>query len=46
MQKYHRSLEEVRKQMDIKLIMKKIIYTERATNVLLEEHQENLLHLQ
>lgn len=31
MAEYHYSLEEVRKQMDVRLIMKKILYSERVT---------------
>ena len=46
MRKYHHSLEEVRKQMDVRFIMKKILYSERASTVLLEEHQAKILHLQ
>ena len=46
MRKYHHSLEEVRKQMDIRIIMKKILYSEKLAEVVLDEHQRKVLHLQ
>ena len=46
MKKYKDSLTEVRKQMDIRLIMKKILYAERLGIVLLDEPKAKILHLQ
>lgn len=46
MKKYDQSLEEIRKQMDIRLILHKIQFTERVANALLEKHQVKILHLQ
>lgn len=46
MQKYHHSLVEVRKQMDVRIIMKKILYSEKLADVVLDEHQRKILHLQ
>ena len=46
MKKYHHSLEEVRKQMDIRLITKKILYAERMSFAIFDEHQAKVLHLQ
>lgn len=43
---YHRSLEEVRKQMDIRLIMKKILYSERMAIAVFDSHKAKILHLQ
>ena len=43
---YHRSLHETRKQMDVRLIMKKILYAERVSSAVLEEHKSKILHLQ
>ena len=46
METYHNSLEEVRKQMDIRLIMKKILYSERMAIAVFDEHKAKILHLQ
>ena len=43
---YHRSLEEVRKQMDMRLIMKKVLYSERMAIAVFDEHKAKILHLQ
>ena len=32
--------------MDVRFIMKKILYSERVSNVVLDEHQSKILHLQ
>jgi hypothetical protein len=45
-QRYHRFLEEVRKQMDMRLIMKKILYTERLGLAILDTHKYKALHMQ
>ena len=46
MQIYHRSLEEVRQQLDVRLIMKKILYQERLSSAILEKPKSKLLHIQ
>ena len=46
MEKYHQSLKAIRKEMDIRLIMKKILHVEKVADALLEEHQKRVLHLQ
>lgn len=46
MEVYFRSLEEVRKQMDIRLIMKKILYSERMAIAVFDEPKAKILHLQ
>ncbi len=46
MQQYDKSLTEVRKQMDVRLIFKKILFTERLAHVLLTPSQVTALHLQ
>ena len=38
MKEYHRMVEEARKQMDVRLILQRILYSERAIRVLLEDH--------
>lgn len=37
---------EIRKQLDIRLILNKVQFTERVVNVILDEHQIKGLHLQ
>jgi hypothetical protein len=39
-------MESARLHMDMRLIMKKIIYSERVADVLLEKHEAKALHLQ
>lgn len=39
-------MEEIRKQMDIRLILNKIDFMERVANALLEEHQIKALAIQ
>lgn len=46
MEIYHRSLLEVRKQMDIRLVMKKILYSERMAIAVFDEPKAKILHLQ
>ena len=46
MEMYERSLEEVRKQMDIRLVMKKILYSERMAIAVFDEPKAKILHLQ
>lgn len=46
MQKYHQSMEEIRKQMDIRLILHKVEFAERVANAVLEKHQIKGLHCQ
>lgn len=46
MQKFHRSLEEVRKQMDIRLLMKKVMYAERMAIAIFDHPKAKILHLQ
>lgn len=46
MEVYFRSLEEVRKQMDIRLVMKKILYSERMAIAVFDEAKAKILHLQ
>ncbi len=46
MEVYFRSLEEVRKQMDIRLVMKKVLYSERMAIAVFDEHKAKILHLQ
>lgn len=45
MQIYHRSVEEVRKQMDIKYVFKKLHFVEKVTDSVLDGHQLKALHL-
>ena len=46
MRTYHHSLVEVRKQMDVRFVMKKILYAERVSNALLDTHKKEILYLQ
>lgn len=46
MEQYDRSLIEVRKQMDVRLIFKKILFTEKLASALLTLEQLTALHLQ
>lgn len=46
MEQYDRSLSEVRKQMDVRLIFKKILFTEKLASALLTPEQLTALHLQ
>ena len=46
MRKYHRILEESRKQLDIRLILKKVLYAERVATAVLDKHKAKVLHLQ
>lgn len=46
MRKYHQSMVEIRKQLDIRLILNKVQFTERVVNVILDKHQIKGLHLQ
>jgi hypothetical protein len=46
MEQYDKSLIEVRKQMDVRLIFKKILFTEKLASALLTPEQLTALHLQ
>lgn len=46
MKVYFNSLEEVRKQMDIRLVMKKVLYSERMAIAVFDEPKAKILHLQ
>jgi hypothetical protein len=46
MQRYHHSLEEVRKQMDIRLLLSKFHYTEKMGVAILDEPKIKTLYLQ
>lgn len=43
---YGNAVEEIRKQMDIRLLLKRLAYCERGLHILLEEHRAQVLHLQ
>ena len=45
-QKYHKSMEEIRKQLDIGLILHKIEFADRVAQAVLDKHQIKGLHCQ
>jgi p-aminobenzoyl-glutamate transporter AbgT len=43
---YSDALDEIRKQMDVRLMMKRLGYCEKGLQILLEDHRAKVLHLQ
>lgn len=46
MRKYHNCMEEVKCEMDIRLMMKKVQYSERTAIAVFDEPKAKILHLQ
>ena len=46
MRKYHYALNESRKQLDIRLVLKKMLYAEKVATAVLGKHKAKVLHLQ